>query len=250
MPSPRLRGGHGGYDGPWDVGSLPDRVIYEMGKQFVHRMAIRDTDAAPDITGDDFGTIFANAIGGMHREKPIGLGDVTDNGTGWSVKTVKATKPHEATTVRLISGRCSPDYSYGISDPRKDPQKTGRAVLGIWNGRVNASLDEFDRMRLVVLLRNFDVQEFTVFEQPLRQFAADDYEWRTNTRGNLEGFNSEGVHRFTWQPHGAQFTIKRAVPGSARRFIITRTVPRHTPDAVLEWIGYRDDWIRFGESGI
>lgn len=250
MPSPRLRSGRETYEGPWPVGSLPDRVIYALGKQFAHRMAIRDTDATPDITGDDFGTLFANAIGGMHRQKPLGLGDVTDNGTGWSVKTVKHNSPHTAKTVRLISGRCSPDYSFGISDPRKDPQKTGKAVLSVWNHRVNESLDtEFDRLRLVVLVRNFELQEFTIFEQPVITFPGDDYEWRENRNGNLEGFDkATDLHCFTWQPHGAQFTIKRPVPGSARRFSINRHVPRHTPDAVLQWIGYRDDWITISEG--
>lgn len=33
-----------------------------------------------------------------------------------------------STSVKLISGRCSPDYSYGITDPHKDVQKTGEAV--------------------------------------------------------------------------------------------------------------------------
>jgi len=45
--------------------------------------------------------------------------------------------PPTLTIIWLISGRSSPDYSYGISDPHENVQKTGRAVLEIWNERVN-----------------------------------------------------------------------------------------------------------------
>lgn len=39
------------------------------------------------------------------------------------MKTVKSTNPLNSQAVRLISGRCSPDYSYGIEDPHDDIQK-------------------------------------------------------------------------------------------------------------------------------
>ncbi|MDC9701470.1 MAG: hypothetical protein PSN37_04515 [Alphaproteobacteria bacterium] len=95
-----------------------------MAKQFVHRIAIGHAD----ITGDDFGTIFANSIDGMHRESPLGVADVPKENCAWSVKTVKGKKPFGSERVRLISGRNSLDYSMGISNPRADPVATGRAV--------------------------------------------------------------------------------------------------------------------------
>ncbi|MDE0083249.1 MAG: hypothetical protein OXT72_11450 [Gammaproteobacteria bacterium] len=229
--------------GPWPVGEIPNRVLYSLGKQFVHRMAI----GFGDIDGNDFGTIFANAVDGDHRASPLGLADVAANGTAWSVKTIKAKYPRTATTARLISGRCSPDYSLGISDPRKNPEATGRAVLAIWNARINESLDEYDRLRVAVLIRNFEAREFCLFEQPIELLPATEYRWQFNRNNNLEGFEkATGRHCFTWQPHGSQFTIKRTVPGSARYFTIKRQPELHGFEAVLKWVGYRDSWISVG----
>ena len=80
--------------------------------------------------------------------------DVIANGTAWSVKTVQASDPHDTKHVRLISGRNSPDYSSGISNPREDPTLTGHAVLDIWNARVDQSLKQHNELRVMVLIRN------------------------------------------------------------------------------------------------
>jgi hypothetical protein len=40
--------------------------------RIVHRLAVGHAD----ITGDDFGGIFASAINGVHRGKPLGIADV------------------------------------------------------------------------------------------------------------------------------------------------------------------------------
>ena len=241
--TPRLRGNSPRSSGPWPVGDVPARVLIGIGKQLVHRLAIGHAD----IAGDDFGTIFANAIDGEHRESPLGIADVIANGTAWSVKTVKATRPHNQPRVRLISGRNSPDYSSGIADPRRDSEATGRAVLSIWNARLNESLNHHDELRIAVLLRNMEAREFALFECPAVQFPTGDYHWSFNSRGNLEGRDkATGWHCFTWQPHGSQFTIIRPVPGSVRRFSIDRNVPLVAPEHVLRVIRFAPDWISFG----
>jgi len=197
-----------------------------------------------DITGDDFGTIFANAIGGEHRGRPLGIADVVWNGCAWSVKTVKAARPYEQASVRLISGRCSPDYSLGIADPHANPDNTGRAVLSIWNARVNEALDQHDDLRIVVLIRNMEAREYRIFEEEAQRFTPGDYRWEFNPRGNLEGYDRvSGEHKFTWQPHGSQFTILRHVPASARRFSINRNVPIVSVEAVLQGINFDPNWI-------
>jgi hypothetical protein len=114
---------------------LPDTVLFSIAKQLVHRLAV----GHGDITGDDFGTIFANAIGGEHRGSPLGIADVVLNGCAWSIKTVKCNRPYDCRSARFISGRNSPDYSLGISDPRANPEATGRAVLAVWNARVSGT---------------------------------------------------------------------------------------------------------------
>lgn len=112
---------------------FPEEIVRKIGGYLVYLIYI----GRKDISGDDWGDAFANATGGTHLESPIGIADVVLDKNCWSMKTVKAGRPLTVKTVRLISGRCSPDYSYGITDPHEDVQRTGEAVLGIWNERVN-----------------------------------------------------------------------------------------------------------------
>ncbi|MBF2755277.1 MAG: hypothetical protein ISN29_08485 [Gammaproteobacteria bacterium AqS3] len=102
----------------------------------MHRLAI----GREDISGDEFGDIFSEAIGGAHYRSPLGLGDATVDKTVWSVKTVKDKTPHKKNKVRLISGRNSPDFFHGIENAHADFQKTGGAVLSIWNSRLGRTL--------------------------------------------------------------------------------------------------------------
>ena len=237
---PRLRGNSGARRGPWSIGDIPDGVIYAIGKQLVHHLAIGTTD----IKGDDFGDMLAGAVGGTHLSSPLGLADVVHNTTGWSVKTVKASTPAKAERVRLISGRNSPDYSFDINNPRTDIQATGNAVLSIWNSRLNGARDKYEDMRVMVLVRNMETREFLLFEEEMARYVANDYVWSVNQRGNLEGHRkSDGKHCFTWQPHGAQFTVIRDVPGSARPFKINHEVPLVDQQRILSAIQYDQSWI-------
>jgi hypothetical protein len=147
--------------------------------------------------------------------------------------------------VRLISGRNSPDYSVGISDPRANPSITGQAVLTIWNERVNQAMDEYEDLRIAVLVRNIAAKEFVVFEEVAQRFTPDDFEWAFNRNENLEGKDKvTGRHCFTWQPHGSQFTIIRMVPGSARQFSIGPNVPQVEPEDILNHIQFQESWVR------
>ena len=209
-----------------------------IGKTIVHRLAV----GHGDISGDDFGTIFADAVEGQHRTKPLGIADVEWDGCAWSVKTVQGRQ--DATRVRLISGRNSPDYSLGISDSRANANATGRAVLEIWNARVDEAMAEWDELRVVVFVRDMAAREFVIFEEEAQRFVPDDYEWEFNKRRTLDGYEkATGEHRFVWQPSGSQFSIYRAVPGSARRFRIVQNVQIVEPAAILAYINYREDWI-------
>lgn len=236
----RLRGGARQRDEFYPLGEIPETAIVEIAKQFVHRMAIGHAD----ITGDDFGTIFANSIDGIHRESPLGIADVVRENCAWSVKTVKHSNPLNAANVRLISGRNSPDYSMGISDPRENADETGRAVLSIWNARVNEALDEHDDLRIAVLIRNFTIKSFVIFEEEASRFTHGDYRWSFNSRNNLEGHDIvTGNHCFTWQPHGSQFTIKRHVPAHAKKFRITESVPMLEMEHVLRLARFDEGWV-------
>ena len=197
------------------------------------------------MSGDDWGDIFAAAVNGVHFRSPVGIADVALGNTAWSVKTVSPGNPAAQDTVRLISGRNSPTYSYGNDDPLADIQETGKQVLQIWNARVEEATQRYPHLRTVVLIRNTAALEFTVFELPTVPFDPGDYIWQLNKRNNLEGLARQGnVHAFTWQPHGSQFTIIRAVSGSARSFSIRQPGVMDAAQ-ILASLGYDDSWVTF-----
>ncbi len=237
---PRLKGRSRRRSGPYPLGEFPASLATQIGRHIVHRLAVGNAN----ITGDDFGGIFASAISGTHRQSPLGIADVTWNGCAWSVKTVQAAHPFTQKLIRVISGRNSPVYSSGISDPYADIQATGAAVLDVWNARLNESLNDHDDLRIFIMIRNMSTLEFTLMELEAVRYVASEYIWRRNKQGNLEGFDVEGgAHRFTWQPHGSQFTVLHRVPASAYRFRITRTPGTIEERQVLSLIGFDESWI-------
>lgn len=224
----------------YPLNEMPDELITQIAGNFVYLMHI----GRKDITGDDFGDAFAYAIGGEHLASPIGIADVVLKNMAWSMKTVKHTTPFNAQSVRLISGRCSPDYSYNITDPHEDIQKTGRAVLNIWNERVNIAQDNYTPVRTMVLIRNYELDQYTLFEEENHRFATNNYVWEENKNGNLIGRDkATGNHCFTWQPHGSQFTIIAQVPESAIRFEVKRP-PVISQENALENIGFNESWVK------
>jgi hypothetical protein len=236
----KLKGQAKRRNAPYDLGELPHWLAVEIGKHIVHRIAI----GLSDITGDDFGGIFASAINGVHRNRPLGVADVTWESCAWSVKTVKADRPFTQASVRLISGRNSVSYSAGINNSLEDIQATGNAVLNIWNARVNESLNEHDDLRIFAMIRNMSTLEFTLFEIEAVRYVPANYFWEKNKNGNLIGYDRQtGAHHFTWQPHGSQFTVLHHVPASAYRFRINRNPGVIEERHVLQLIQFRDDWI-------
>lgn len=159
------------------------------------------------------------------------------------MKTVKNSSPFSATAVRLISGRCSPDYSYGIENPHDDVQKTGNAVLAIYNSRVQISYVDYNPVRTCVLVRNPLLSEFVLFEHRLESCAIADYRWTENAKGNFEGIRkADDQHCFTWQPHGSQFTIVERVPDTAVKFRLR--IPERLPlEVALQNMNFDDSWV-------
>lgn len=217
---------------------FPDTLINRVGEYFIYLLYI----GRKDISGDDWGDAFADAIDGKHLESPVGIADVVLDKNCWSMKTVKAKNPFESKSVRLISGRCSPDYSYGITDPHKDVQKTGEAVLNIWNERVNIATDHYSRVRTAILVRSYDLLSYRLFEEETRRFRTTDYHWEVNKNGNLVGLDENEKICFTWQPHGAQFTIHTNVPKDTVKFCIKRP-PSLSKEDVLNVLKFDKSWI-------
>lgn len=223
----------------YPLGHIPNEIIYEIGKWMTYNFAIGKSD----INGEDWGDIFAKSVGGEHLGRPLGLADVIYEGMAWSVKSVKQANPHTVNNIRVISGRCSPDYSYGITDPHKDVQQTGAAVLSIWNERINIAKEKFEPLRMNVLVRNFNSLTFLLFEHETARYITSDYEWQVNRNGNIEGYHiATGAHEFTWQPHGSQFTILYNVPPHACKFKVKRP-PIFDFENTMAHIGFDESWV-------
>lgn len=217
---------------------IPKDIINRIGGYFVYLIYT----GRKDILGNDWGDAFADAIGGEHLDSPVGIADVVLNRNCWSMKTVKASNPFTSKKLRLISGRCSPDYSYGITDPHRDVQKTGEAVLNIWNERINIAADHYSRIRTAILVRSEDLLSYKLFEEETHRYRTTDYHWKVNRNGNIEGYDSNEKKCFAWQPHGAQFTILTDVPDSAIKFRIKKP-PIITKNDILNTLNFDESWI-------
>ena len=108
----------------YSIGDIPQEYIVKIGGHVVYLIH----SGRKDMTGDDWGDIFADVIGGKHLASPVGIADVEYGKMAWSMKTVKISNVFDCENIRLISGRCSPDFSFGITDPHENIQRTGEAV--------------------------------------------------------------------------------------------------------------------------
>lgn len=225
---------------PYPLSHFPVDFAYNLGKEIVYLLA---TKSMPTLEGEEWEEIFASCIGAEWTPSNVGLDDVRLGVCAWGAKTVKATKPHEATSVRLISGRNSPIYSFNNQVIDRDPNELGADVLRIWNGRVEALRDRFSHLRTVVLIKSNDLTKLTVFETETVLYPTDNFFWKWNSRRNLEGCHkATRQHVFTWQPHGSQFTIIEDVPTPA--LLIDVKKPEHIDkDALLHAIKFNRDWI-------
>lgn len=206
-----------------------------------------------NLDGDDFCDIFAESIGGVSHGRPVGVADVTWNGCCWSVKTIKNSSPHKffvrknkgqtSKRIRLIIGRNSPSYSSNIENPFEDLAATGKSVLNIYNSRISEASQDHTDLRLLVLIRHWERQEFTIFEKPITQYAVNDYTWSRNKNDNLEAYKGN-EHVFTWQPHGSQLTLVIPVPESATRFRLTKNIPPLDMNDVLQQVGFDPNWVQ------
>lgn len=218
---------------------IPSEIITKIGSYLVYLLYI----GRKDVSGSDWGDAFADSIGGIHLDSPVGIADVVLDKNCWSAKTVKVKDPFSISNVRLISGRCSPDYSYGITDPHKDVQKTGEAVLNIWNERINIATDHYSSVRTAVLVRSYDCLSYRLFEEDTQRFRTTDYHWEVNPNGNLIGLDHNNKVCFTWQPHGSQFTIHTEVPDSAIKFQIKQP-PTISKTDVLKVVEFDESWVQ------
>ena len=84
---------------------------------------------------------------------------------------------------------------------------------------------------------------FSLFEEEVQRYRTSDFVWEVNANGNLIGKEIEtNQTKFTWQPHGSQFTIHTKVPTNAIKFMI-RKPPLIEKKDILNSINFNPSWI-------
>jgi len=226
---------------PFPLNHFPKDFPFILGKELIYLLASKGTSS---LEGEEWESIFATCIGADWKPSNVGLDDVIFGNTAWGAKTVKATNPSKQTKVRLISGRNSPVYSFGDTiDTHANPILVGKSILDIWNERVSAVREKFQNLRTVVLVKSNDLTEVVVFEFDTIRYDPELFVWEWNKNANLKGVEKfSGEHRFTWQPHGSQFTIIEKVP--EKSLIIRIKQPKTlNKETVLNALGFDKSWI-------
>ena len=238
--SPRLRTVNKSQP-PFSLNTFPHDFPYSLGKEIVYLLA---TKGSASLEGTEWESIFAICIGAIWAPSNVGLDDIILKNTAWGAKTVKSSCPSKQKKVRLISGRNSIVFSFGEKiDTSVDPNSVGPLVLDIWNERVSAIREKYKHLRTVVLIKSNDLSEVVVFEFDTIRYDSELFEWKWNVNHNLEGFvKTTGNHKFTWQPHGSQFTVIEDVP--QKSLIIKIRKPESLiKNEVLKSIGFDKSWI-------
>lgn len=241
MPEPRLRTVNKAVP-PYALNRFPMTFIERFAEDIVYMLA---TKSAMSLEGNEWEQIFANCIGAQWRPSNVGLDDVILDNCCWSAKTVKSSSNiGEQKTVRLISGRNSPTYSFGVDRiTEADPNTIGAMVLDIWNERVSGIRQYFKFARTVVLVKGPQYDEYLVFETETIRYDASMYVFEWNSRGNLEGYTKdEHMHKFTWQPHGSQFTIIEDIP-KERLHLRVRVPEKLDKTSILKALDFNKHWI-------
>lgn len=238
--SPKLRNVNKSVS-PYLLNRFPSDFPFSLGKEIVYLLA---TKGKASLEGSEWEEIFANCIGAEWKPSNVGLDDVVLGNTAWGAKTVKATNPETQQKVRLISGRNSIVYSFGETiDTSVDPNLPGEQVLEIWNERVSAIREKYKHLRTIVLVKSNDLSIVNVFEFDTIRYDPELYYWEWNKNHNLVGFEKlTKEHRFTWQPHGSQFTILEKIPSDCL-IIRIQTPPALDKETVLESLNFTNDWI-------
>jgi hypothetical protein len=241
MKEPRLRNVEK-YKPPFPLNKFPKAFALDLGREVVYQLTSR---AVATLEGGDWEQIFARLIGARWKPSNVGLDDVVLEQTAWGAKTVKNNNPVTAKRVRLISGRNSPVYSYGDRQISEcDPSELGEKVIAIWNERVAAIKRDYRHLRTTVLVKSDDLLELCVFEYNTVMFDHSQYDWVWNKRNNLEGKAKSGAeHKFTWQPHGSQFTIIEDIP-SDRLAIRIKQPPLLDREEVLKALKFDASWVQ------
>lgn len=70
---------------PYPINEIPEEIVKKIGKRLVYLLCI----GRNDLTGNDWGDVFAEAVGGEHLQSPVGIADVVFSKMAWSMKILK-----------------------------------------------------------------------------------------------------------------------------------------------------------------
>lgn len=226
---------------PFPLNKFPKDFPFKLGKEIVYLLA---TKGQPNLEGEEWENIFATCIGADWKPSNVGLDDVVLGNTAWGAKTVKSSNPSKQSKVRLISGRNSPNYSFSErGDQEVDPSHLGELILSIWNERVSSIREKFKNLRTVVLIKSQDLTEVVVFEFDTIRYDSKQYLWEWNKNKNLVGIEKKtNEHRFTWQPHGSQFTIIEDIP-STNLLIRIKKPAVIDKEQILKALKFDSSWV-------
>lgn len=243
MPEPKLRTVNKATP-PYPINKFPTKFVETFAANIVYMRATKETMS---LEGDEWEEVFADCIGAVWKPSNVGLDDVILDNCCWSAKTVKSSTKNigKQKQVRLISGRNSPTYSFGIDKiTEENPDVIGKMVLDIWNERVSGIRQYFKFARTVVLVKGKNYEDYLIFETETIRYDPSQYYFKWNSRGNLEGFSKDDhQHKFTWQPHGSQFTIIEEIPED-RLHLRIKTPPQLDKANVLKALQFDHSWIR------
>jgi hypothetical protein len=231
------------YKPPYPLNKFPNNFAVDLGREVIYLLASRGRKAR--LEGSDWEEIFARLVGAKWKPSNVGLDDIVLEQTAWGAKTVKNRSPSTVSKIRLISGRNSPVYSFGDREISEcEPNELGEKVLAIWNERVAGIRKIYKHVRTVVLIKSYDLLELSVFEFDTILHPPENYIWKWNKRNNLEGYwKHTEKHKFTWQPHGSQFTIIEDVPDK-RLAIRIKKPPFLNKEAILKTLKFDNSWIQ------
>lgn len=226
---------------PFEINKFPNKFVDTLARDIVYMMA---TKQHMSLEGNEWEQIFANCVGAEWKPSNVGLDDVVLENCCWGAKTVFGTyNIANQQSVRLISGRNSPAYSYGVDKiTSEDPNQIGEMILQIWNERVSAVRQVFKFVRTVVLVKAKDFSEYLVFELDTVRYDPELYFFEWNKNKNLQGFDkATKTHKFTWQPSGSQFTFIEEIPENRWHIKIKRP-DLVDKDTILESVKFDSSW--------
>lgn len=156
------------------------------------------------------------------------LYDVVDhtNQIGWSVKSIQWAFSDECEFELVIQRadvykKCA-ELGFPALTPNSAPNEIGAALLTHWNKKIDtdAITQGVHSKRVFVLLKTVKKKNYAIFEEDIKQYGADEIEWRwTNDNNNgLQGFRkTDNMCVYRWYPSQKQFFERFILPAASQK---------------------------------